>query len=78
MSLKEKRQVVEFQETWGLQYGLEVTERKPETKLFTSTVCLLLECIKNLHLIALPHFDRHTVDNQVKMLKKLLGAVYPR
>jgi hypothetical protein len=26
----------------------------------------------NLHMIAMPHFDRHTANNQVKMLRTLL------
>jgi hypothetical protein len=30
----------------------------------------------DLHLVAMPHFDRHTADNQVAMLKKLLNAVH--
>ncbi|RHY21540.1 hypothetical protein DYB32_009784, partial [Aphanomyces invadans] len=32
--------------------------------------------LHNLHLIAMPHFDRHTANHQIVMLKKLLSAVY--
>ncbi|KAH8956639.1 hypothetical protein BDL97_07G051700 [Sphagnum fallax] len=32
----------------------------------------------NLHLIAMPHFGRHTADNQIKMLTTLLAALYTR
>jgi len=32
--------------------------------------------LHNLHLIAMPHFDRHTAANQEAMLVKLLGALF--
>ncbi|KAH9180189.1 hypothetical protein AeNC1_017167, partial [Aphanomyces euteiches] len=33
--------------------------------------------LHNLHLIAMPHFDRHTAENQEAMLVKLLNALFP-
>jgi hypothetical protein len=34
------------------------------------------DILHNLHLIAMPHFDRHTAANQEAMLVKLLGALF--
>jgi hypothetical protein len=34
--------------------------------------------LHNLHLIAMPHFDRHTAANQEAMLVKLLGTLFAR
>ncbi|RHY13305.1 hypothetical protein DYB32_010936, partial [Aphanomyces invadans] len=61
---------------WAMSFRFDSSNHS-ESTFFDLRVRLGVKgMLHNVHLIAMPHFDRHMANHQVVMLKKLLSAVY--
>jgi hypothetical protein len=63
-------------DVWAFAISFDGSQHRGRT-FFNVRICVGVNgVLHNLHLIAMPHFDRHRAANQEAMLVKLLGALF--
>lgn len=76
-SLQKIYEVVSRDDVWAFALAFDGSTHR-ETSFFDVRIRVGVNgMLYNLHLVAIPQFERHTADNQVKMIEKLLDAVIP-
>jgi hypothetical protein len=76
-SIQKIADVMARSDVWAFSIAFDGSTHRG-TSFFDVRVRIGVNCLLyNLHLVALPMFDRHTADNQVAMLVTLLDAVLP-
>jgi len=70
--------LLQHEDVWAFSLSFDGSKHRGTTFFDVRIRIALGGLLFNLHLIAMPHFGRHTADNQIKMLTTLLEALYAR
>jgi len=70
--------LLQHEDVWAFSLSFDGSKHRGTTFFDVRIRIALGGLLFNLHLIAIPHFGRHTADNQIKMLTTLLRALYTR
>jgi hypothetical protein len=65
-------------DVWAFAISFDGSQHRGRTFFNVRIRVGVNDVLHNLHLIAMPHFDRHTATNQEAMLVKLLGTLFAR
>ncbi len=70
--------MLQHEDVWAFSLSFDGSKHRGTTFFDVRIRIALSGLLFNLHLIAIPHFGRHTADNQIKMLTTLFRALYTR
>lgn len=68
-------QVLRRDDVWAFALSFDGSTHRGTTFFDVRVRVVVDGVLHNLHLVAMPHFGRHTANNQVEMLRTLLGAI---